>query len=80
MATLVQLSDTLTLNLDTVTVLRYEDGHWLVFFHDPAYACHLTPAKAPYSHIIFTNTRAASPTPLCAASRAEGGIRSQCYE
>jgi hypothetical protein len=41
-ATLLQLSETLTINIDTVTVLRYDDGHWLVFFDDPAHACHLS--------------------------------------
>ena len=42
MATLVQLSEQLTLNVDQISVLRYEDGHWLVFFHDHAHALTLT--------------------------------------
>jgi hypothetical protein len=42
MATLIQLSETLTINVDAVSVLRYDDGHWLVFFSDPVYACQLS--------------------------------------
>ena len=35
MATIIQLSKTTYLNLDTVTVLRCEEGEWRVCFNDP---------------------------------------------
>ena len=42
MATIIQLSDTTYLNLDTVTILRCEGGQWRVWFSDPAHAATLT--------------------------------------
>ena len=42
MATIIQLSETTYLNLDTVTILRHEDGQWRVWFNDPAHAATLT--------------------------------------
>ena len=42
MATIIQLSDTTYLNLDTVTIMRCEDSQWRVWFSDPAHAATLT--------------------------------------
>ena len=42
MATIIQLSETTYLNLDTVTILRCEDGQWRVWFNYPAHAATLT--------------------------------------
>ena len=42
MATIIQLSETTYLNLDTVTILRCEDGQWRVWFSDPAHVATLT--------------------------------------
>jgi len=53
MATLVQLSDTLYLNLDAVTVLRCEDGHWRVWFQDHALA--LTPEETTVLALYLCN-------------------------
>ena len=42
MATIIQLSETTYLNLDTVTVLRCEESEWRVYFNDHAHAATLT--------------------------------------
>jgi hypothetical protein len=55
MATILQLSETTYLNLDTVTVLRCEDGQWRVFFNDHAHALTLTDEETAVLALYLRN-------------------------
>ena len=57
MATLIQLSDVTIINLDTSTVLRYEDDLWHVYFNDAAHALTLTADEtAVLAHYLRNHT------------------------
>ena len=55
MATIIQLSDTTYLNLDTVTVLRCEEGEWRVYFHDHAHSLALTAEETAVLALYLRN-------------------------
>ena len=55
MATIVQLSDTTYLNLDTVTVLRCEEGEWRVYFNDHAHFLALTAEETAVLALYLRN-------------------------
>ena len=61
MATILQLSERTYLNLDAVTVLRYEDSEWLVFFHDHAHAYRLSVEETTVlAHYLHNHTNCVS--------------------
>ena len=55
MATIVQLSETTYLNLDTVTVLRREEGEWRVYFNDHAHSLALTAEETAVLALYLRN-------------------------
>jgi len=55
MATIVQLSDVTSLNLDAVTVLRCEEGQWRVWLQDHAQALALTPEETAVLALYLRN-------------------------